>query len=117
MRNARKGRWSSLRVREHIDVRFEQKKWKNIQFAVRWQEARTVLEKKWPWLSQSTGESVQYNQTCHVQNWIHFFPRFYCFSAKVVIGDLDVAGAEAVVATITKNGGCVNSRLSKEENV
>jgi len=29
------------------------------------------------------------------------------FSAKVVIGDLDVAGTEAVVATIAKNGGCV----------
>ena len=29
------------------------------------------------------------------------------FSAKVVIGDLDVPGAEAVVSTITKDGGCV----------
>jgi hypothetical protein len=30
-------------------------------------------------------------------------------SAKVVIGDLDVTGAKAVVAAITKNGGCVDS--------
>jgi hypothetical protein len=29
------------------------------------------------------------------------------FSAKVVIGDLDVPGAEAVVSAITKDGGCV----------
>ncbi len=29
------------------------------------------------------------------------------FSAKVVIGDLDVRGAEAVVSTIIKDGGYV----------
>jgi hypothetical protein len=40
------------------------------------------------------------------QNWTYTYWRFnLLFSAKVVIGDLDVAGAETVVATITKNGG------------
>lgn len=69
------------------------------------QEVRTVSERKWPWLSQSTGES--YGQLPRLP--VLILP----FSAKVVIGDLDVAGAEAVVATITKNGGCVTLTIRR----
>ena len=34
-------------------------------------------------------------------------PKILPCSAKVVIGDLDVAGAEAVVSSITTNGGSI----------
>jgi hypothetical protein len=71
------------------------------------QEARTVSERRWLWLFQNTGKPCGYH-SCFGILECKSIP--ILSSAKVVIGDLDVVGAEAVVAHITKDGGCVKLR-------
>ena len=98
MRNAPKERWLSLQVRDflsRIRVVGARDGWPM-------QEARTVSVRRWPWLSRSMGTS------CHSDSCVYDQSRKPLQrSANVVIGDLDVAGAEAVVSSIAANGGCV----------
>lgn len=106
MRNAQKERWLSLRVRDTSALTQR----RNGNLLCRRRERY--------WKGSGLGflkARVSRPANCHVR--IGLLPPTdvsnLLFSAKVVIGDLDVAAADAVVATITKNGGCVTLAVQR----